>query len=223
MAKRRRPSIPLTILFIIFLSLFLLAGPLVQIVSELTTRGSFTYTYEEGTESIVSITYTLPQDLADALVPKQTAGWNVNLVNNELSLTGGTLNPGESVTFDYRLSKYIAGGTRTITATGRTENGSIEPKQTPLQVPEAFLLAPVWMLYQNAIWLLIPATIVLVAIIVRFNRGNKRDKEQENKEVGKNRDKEQKQQDRDNKRDKQQEQKDIDKNRDKEQENKEAQ
>jgi flagellar basal body-associated protein FliL len=183
MARRRRPSIPLIILFIILLLLFLLAGTLVQIASEFAGRGSFTYTYVAGNEPIVSITYTLPQDLADALVPKQTAGWTVNLANNVLSLTSGTLNPGGSVTVDYRLSKYIAGGTRTITATSTTSSGSTQTIQTPLPVPEAFLLAMMWMLYQNAIWLLILAIIVLVVIIVLFIRGKKKDKEQEQKEV----------------------------------------
>jgi len=183
MARRRRPSIPLIILFIILLLLFLFAGTLVQIVSDMSGRGSFTYTYVTGNEPIVSITYTLPQDLADALVPQQTAGWTVNLANNVLSLTGGTLNPGGSVTVDYRLSKYIAGGTRTITATSTTASGSTQTTQTPLPVPEAFLLALVWMLYQNAIWLLILAIIVLVVIIVLFILGKKKDKEQENKEA----------------------------------------
>ena len=112
-----------------------------------------------------------------------SAGWNVNLVNNELSLTGGTLNPGGSVTVDYRLSKYIAGGTRTITATSTTASGSTQNIQTPLPVPEAFLLAMMWMLYQNAIWLLILAIIVLVVIIVLFVLGKKKDEEQENKEA----------------------------------------
>ncbi|PVX23720.1 MAG: hypothetical protein CW691_09875 [Candidatus Bathyarchaeum sp.] len=182
MAKQRRPSIPLIIVFIILLFLFFFAGTLVELMSSLTAQGSFTYSYMAGSEPIVSIDYTLPQDLADVMVSEQASGWTVNLAGNVLSLTGGTLNPGDSVTVDYRLSNYIKGGARTITATGTTTSGAQLASQSSFQVPEAFLLALAWMMYQNAIWLLILAIIVLVLIIVLFIRGKKKDKEQEQKE-----------------------------------------
>jgi len=116
------------------------------------------------------------------MIPEQAAGWNVNLAGNALSLTGGTLNPGGSVTVDYRLSQYIQGGTRTVTATSTTSSGSTSSTHVSLLVPEAFLLALAWMLYQNAIWLLVLTIIVLVIIIVLFIIGKKKDKEQEQKE-----------------------------------------
>lgn len=182
MARRRRPSIPLIILFIILLLLFLFAGTLVELVSNWTARGTFTYNYISGQEPIVSITYMLPQDLADAMALEQTAGWTVTLTDNILSLTGGTLNPGESVTVYYRLTRYIEGGTRTITAISTTASGTASTNQSPLEVPEAYPLAFAWMLYQNAIWLLVLAIIVLVIIIVLFIIGKKKDEEQEQKE-----------------------------------------
>ena len=168
MARRRRPSIPLIILFIILLLLFFFAGTLVEIVSSWAARGSFTFKYTIGDEAIVSIIYTLPQDLADAMVPEQTAGWTVTLAGNSLSLTGGTLDPGESVTVDYRLKQYIKGGIRTFTATGTTASDTTIPTDSSFEVPDAFLLSLALMLHQNAIWLLILAIIVLVIIIVLF-------------------------------------------------------
>lgn len=183
MAKRRRPSIPLMILFIILLLLFLLSGTLVELVSNWAARGSFTFSYTATwNDPIVSIVYTLPQDLAEAMVPEQTAGWDVTLANNSLSLTGGTLNSEESVTVNYRLTKYIKGGTRNYTATATTERGITIPKDKSFEVPEILLLALASMLHQNAIWLLVLAIIVLVIIIVLFVLGKKKDKEQEQKE-----------------------------------------
>lgn len=182
MARRRRPSIPLIILFIILLLLFLLSGTLVELMSKWAAQGSFTYNYTSGTEAIVSITYTLPQDLADAMAPEQVEGWTVTLEDNILSLTDGTLNPGESVTIGYRLTQYIKGGTRAITATGTTESGITSTSDSSLEVPEVFLLALAGMLHQNAIWLLVLAIIVLVIIIVLFILGKKKDEEQQNKE-----------------------------------------
>jgi NADH:ubiquinone oxidoreductase subunit 3 (subunit A) len=183
MARRRRPSIPLIILFIILILLFLFAGTLVELMSKWTAHGSLTYKYTAGNEAIVSINYMLPQDLADSMIPEQTLGWTVTLTNDSLSLTDGTLNPGESVTVDYRLSKYIPGGTRTITATSTTESGTtLPPTESSLQVPEVFLLALAEMLHQNAIWLLVLAIIVLVIMIVLFIIGKKKDEEQKQKE-----------------------------------------
>lgn len=181
MARRRRPSIPLIILFIILLLLFLFAGTLVELVSNLTVKVTLTYSYLEGTDPIVSITYNLPQEIADALVPKQPSGWTVNLAGNVLSLTGGTLSPGESVTVDCQLSKYVSGGTRTVTATSTTSTGATNTYQTGLTIPEAFLLGLMWALYQNSIWLLILAIIVLAVTILLFIIGKKKDKEEEQK------------------------------------------
>lgn len=182
MARRRRPSIPLIILFIILLLLFLFAGTLVEFMSKWAAQGTFTFSYTRGKDPIVSIDYTLPQDLADAIAPQQVEGWAVNLEDNILSLTDGTLNVGESVTVGYRLTRYIKGGTRVITATATTENDVTSTTENSLDVPEVFLLALAEMLYQNAIWLLILAIIVLVIIIVLFIRGEKKDEEQEQKE-----------------------------------------
>lgn len=180
--RRRRPSIPLIILFIILLLLFLLSGTIVELISQWTAQGTFTFSYTTGNDPIVSIDYTLPQDLADAMAPQQVEGWAVNLEDNILSLTDGTLSPGESVTVGYRLTQYIKGGTRAITATARTANDTISTTESALHVPEVFPLALAAMLYQNAIWLLVLAIIVLVIIIVLFVIGKKKDEEQEQKE-----------------------------------------
>ena len=184
MARRHRPSIPLIILFIILLLLFFLAGPLVELVSNMAARGSFTYSFTSTSpEQVVSITYTLPQDLADAIVMEETEGWAVTLEGSSLSLTDGTLNSGESVTVNYRLKDYIKGGPRTIPVTATKSDGSqLAPTESTLQVPEVFLLALVAMLSANAIWLLILAIIVLVLIIVLFILGKKKEEEQEKKE-----------------------------------------
>lgn len=184
MARRHRPSIPLIILFIILLLLFFLAGPLVDFISSNSARGSFTFSFTSTDPTpVVSIVYTLPQDLADAMVMEETEGWAVTLEGTSLSLTDGTLNPGESVKVSYRLKDYITGGTRTVTATSTTASGdTLTPNDLSVEVPDAFLLAFALALYANAIWLLILAIIVLVIIIVLFILGKKKEKEQEKTE-----------------------------------------
>jgi len=183
MARRHRPSIPLIILFVILLLLFFLAGPLVDFISGTAARGSFTFSFTSTDPTpVVSIVYTLPQDLADAMALEETEGWTVTLEGTSLSLTDGTLNPGESVKVSYRLKEYIQGGTRTIPVTAtRFQDGSLPITESTLEVPEVFLLALASMLSANAIWLLILAIIVLVIIIVLFILG-KRKEEQEKAE-----------------------------------------
>ena len=183
MARRRRPSIPLIILFVILLLLFLLAGTIVELVSNSAAQGTFTFSFTSTNtdDPMVSIVYTLPEELAEAIVPEQTEGWTVDLTDNNLSLTDGTLNSGESLTVSYRLAKYIKGGTRAITATGTTYDGVVSTTENSLAVPDVFLLAIAEMLHANAIWLLILAIIVLVAIIVLFILGEKKDEKQEQK------------------------------------------
>lgn len=181
MAKRRRPSIPLIILFVILLLLFLLAGTLVEVISDVTVKGTITLGYQGDSDSIVSITCDLPQDLADAMVLKDTEGWTVSLDGSVLSLTDGTLNSGESVTINYGLSKYIPSGERDVNVTYTTSTGGTWSNVIPLDVTETFLLGIIWGLYQNAIWLLILAIIVLIAIVVLYIWGIKKDKEAEQK------------------------------------------
>ena len=182
MTRRRRPSILLIVIFIILLLLYFFAGALVTLVSSFSGNGYFSFSYTEGSEPIVSISYSLPQELAEAIDPKQVAGWTVTLANNALSLTGGSLSPGESVTVDYTLTKYISGGTRTIPTTATTASGTQINRDLPLNVSDAFLLGIMYALYQNAIWLLILALIVLAVIIVLFIIGKKKDEEEKKAE-----------------------------------------
>jgi hypothetical protein len=178
MARRRRPSIPLIVLFVILLLLFLLAGTIFQLALDMTGEGHITYEYQQGSSPIVSITFGLPQDLAEAMDPELVTGWTVNLANNALTLTDGTLTQGQSITVDYKLTKYITSGTKQITATATTESGGKITTQRPLEV-DTVVLGLVWTFYQNAIWLLILAIIVLAVIIVLFVKGKKEDEKEQ--------------------------------------------
>ncbi len=174
MAKKVKPSIPLIILFVILLLLFFLSGVILELVSNWSGHGSFTYSYTGGDEAIVSLEYVIPQELADAMVLEPTTGWDVTVTSNILSITGGTLNPGESVTVSYRLRQYVTGGTKSVTITTTTETGRENTQQTTMHIEELVILAIANILYQNAIWFLILAIIVLVVIIVLYFRDRRK-------------------------------------------------
>lgn len=180
MARKRRPSIALIILFVILLLLFFLAGTLFSLALDFTGEGQIRFEYQQGSSAIVSITHTLPQDLAEAMNPQPVTGWTVNLANNDLRLTGGSLSPGQSVTVTYKLTKYITGGTKMITTTARTADGRDLTTERPLEI-ETTVLGIMWLLYQNAIWFLILAIIVLVIIILLYIKGEKKNEEPEQK------------------------------------------
>lgn len=174
-ARKRKPSISLIVLFVILLLLFFFAAQIVELVSEWSGYGSFTYSYPQGHEAIVEINYDLPQKLADSMAVKETEGWNVSLNGKILSLTGGTLNPGEAVAVTYKLKSYIPGGANTITVTGVTETGSELTSQSVLHIPDIYLLYIAELLFLNPLWLLILAIIVLVIIILLFIKGEKKE------------------------------------------------
>jgi preprotein translocase subunit SecF len=176
MARRHRPSIPLIILFVILLLLFIFAGTLFSLALDFTGQGHIEFNYRQGSSQIVSITHQLPQELADAMDPKPVTGWTVNLANDALTLTGGSLSPGQSVTVDYKLTKYITGGTKQITTISRTADGQENTSQFSLEV-DTTALGFMWALYQNAIWFLILAIIVIVVIVLLYIKGQKKDEE----------------------------------------------
>jgi hypothetical protein len=177
MGRKHRPSISLIILFIILLLLYIFSGSLVEIVSNWSGNGTFTYNYIQGSEAIVSVSYDLPQKLANAMVFQQTEGWTVSLNGNILSLTQGTLNPGSTLTVGYRLKEYVAGGTNAVNVTGTTVSGQKNISQTNLQIPDVVLLSLVGMLAQNAIWLLILAIIVFLVMVALLIKGEKKEQE----------------------------------------------
>jgi ABC-type sugar transport system permease subunit len=182
MARKRRPSIPLIILFVILLLLFFLAGTLFSLALDFTGEGHIRFDYQTGSSTIISITHTLPQDLAEAMDPQPVTGWTVNLVNNDLRLTGGSLSAGQSVTVTYKLTEYITGGSKLITSTARTADGrDMPPENYELDV-DTTVLGFMWLLYQNAIWFLILAIIVLVVIILLYFKGEKKNEEEPKKE-----------------------------------------
>lgn len=174
MARSRRPSIGLIILFVLLLFLYLFSSTLVEYVSNWAGWGSFTYSYVAGDEPIVSISFELPQDLASAMVPKQVAGWVVGLTGNILSLTGGTLNPGGSVTIEFRLAHYIKGGTRTVTVTAVLLGGRSMTTSSSLPIPDVILLNIVEQIDLYKLWLLILACVVLIVIVLQIVIGSKK-------------------------------------------------
>ena len=182
MARKRRPSIPLIILFVILLLLFFLAGTLVDLTLGFSGNGTIRYSYSTGDTTIVSITYDLPQDLAEAIDPQPVSGWTINSAGNALSLTGGTLSPGQSVSMDFKLTKYITGGTKLITANAKTVDGRDMPTANYELDVDTTVLGIMWLLYQNAIWFLILAIIVLVIIILLYIKGEKKNEEEQKKE-----------------------------------------
>lgn len=179
MARKRRPSIGLIILFIILLLVYFFAGSIVNYASEYS-RGTFVYSYSQGTEAIVSLNLELPQNVANAILFQSPTGWTADMVNNTLSLTGGTLNPGDSITLDYQLQEYIASGTSSVSVTSTTASGTEMVNNVSFFMADATLLFIAGLIYQYSIWFLILAIIVLIAIIALFIKGEKKEEANNN-------------------------------------------
>ncbi len=173
MARKRRPSIGLIILFIILLMLYFFAGAIASLASQNST-GSFVYDYSQGTEPIVSLTLEFPQDVANAIIFQSPSGWTTQMVDNTLCLSGGTLNPGNSVTINYNLNEYVSSGASSVKATSTTASGTKTVSNVSFMVVDATLLYITGLMVQYNIWFLILAIIVLIAVIALFIIGEKK-------------------------------------------------
>jgi ABC-type multidrug transport system fused ATPase/permease subunit len=174
MARKRRPSIGLIILFIILLLAYFFAGAIVNYASDWST-GSFVYSYSQGTEPVVSLTLEFPQNIADAIIFQSPSGWTTDMTDNTLCLAGGTLNPGDSLTVNYKLKEYISSGTSSVTVTSTTASGAEMVNNISFFVADATLLYIAGLISQYSIWFLILAIIVLIAMIALFLIGKKKE------------------------------------------------
>ena len=174
MARKRRPSIGLIILFIILLVIYFFAGAIANYASQWST-GSFVYSYSQGTEPVVSLTLELPQNVANAVNFQCPSGWTADMTDNTLCLAGGTLSPGDSLTVNYKLKEYISGGTSSVTVTSTTSSGTEMVSNIPFVVADTTLLYITGLIAQYSIWFLILAIIVLIAIIALYIIGEKKE------------------------------------------------
>jgi hypothetical protein len=87
-------------------------------------RGQLGFTYVEGENPIISITFELDAMIAGSLIIlKVPAGWSHTFSGGTVELIGGSLSPGESLAVPVSLSKYVEPDEYPISSIGITNEG----------------------------------------------------------------------------------------------------
>ncbi len=128
------------ILLAILSGLSLFADQVSAYVGSFEGRGFIKYSYITGNESITSIVFELPEDIADALMPEEVGGWTVKKSGNKLILSDGVLEPGESVIIRYYFTRYVNPGTKSFTYVASTSGGQSIAGSASMTINETIIL-----------------------------------------------------------------------------------
>lgn len=93
-------------------------------VGPLEYRGVLHYEYSEGDNPVVDLEFRFDDEIGECLlVMDAPEGWNLTQDSHGVELTGGQLQPGEAVSVDVSLRRYVPGGVRNLEAVARTSHG----------------------------------------------------------------------------------------------------
>jgi hypothetical protein len=121
------------------LSLF--TAPISSSVAFLGGTGDNKIVYTQGIEPVISVRFDLPHDLALALSDVKVAGWNAVVQDDSLVISGGQLQPGQTLDIQYKITKYVPPGTTNLQGTFTTSSGkSISAMGTVTVTETVYLL-----------------------------------------------------------------------------------
>jgi hypothetical protein len=148
-------------------ALSLLAAPIASEIIFLAGNGTQKIQYGEGTEPVVMIKIDLPTQVAQAIKQVNATGWTASIMGNTLTISGGTLLPGQSIDLSYKITKYVAPGTVNAPATFYTARGQSFPGTGNLAVSEIMYL---YQLFQWFGMLAVPFLLLMVPAFVFWKK-----------------------------------------------------
>ena len=115
--------IPLAVLLILSVIAFF-ADPLSAIIGPLEYTGSLGYTYVEGENPIVQVVFLFEDEIGkQLLVTYAPPQWSWTQGGNSLTMTGGSLQPGDTLVVQVSFRKFVPPGEKLFQATGTTSAG----------------------------------------------------------------------------------------------------
>jgi hypothetical protein len=144
--SQKRGGVPTAVytllgLLLLFSLISYFSGPISYYAGSFGGRGSISFSYTSGIESITSVTFHLPSDLVSAMAqPKANGGLDTKVVGNDLIVSGASLQPGQSIEVNYFMTHYIAPRTTTMATSVITQSGNAFATEGPLTVTESIIL-----------------------------------------------------------------------------------
>lgn len=104
-------------------------------------KGYLVFDYPEGDNPINNIVFNVDSTLADNLIIVSVPSiWSYSYGGGVLTLSGGSLSPGGSVSVTVSLNKYIEDGEYAVSSVGTTSAGEVSQASGPLLVGNLILL-----------------------------------------------------------------------------------
>ena len=165
-------SLRLPLVFIALLSaVALFANIISPLIGPLEYTGHLTYSYTEGDTPIVKVVFQFNEEIGERLiVVKAPSPWSWTQGGNILSMTGGSLAPGDSLVVAVSFNRYVPPGDRPFTSLGTTSGGESSTAVGTLVVTEMLLLKILYILSLNWLYLFGGTGVLFLAEIILVRR-----------------------------------------------------
>jgi hypothetical protein len=131
------------------------SGFLGDVVGPVEYTGYLVFEYPDGDNPITNIVFTVDSVIAGNLIIKDVpTAWSSSYSDGVLTLTGGSLSPGGSVSVAVSLNKYFEADEYLVNAVGTTSTGESSTSVGGLVVGELYLLNSLEVLSANRLPLL---------------------------------------------------------------------
>ena len=132
---------PLLVLGVILTATGLASGQLGPIVGPVEYNGYLVFDYPEGDNPITNIVFEISGWISPSVIIVDVpAPWTYTFSEPTLTLSGGSLNPGGSVSVVVSLDEYFDEGEYSVSSIGTTSAGEVSNAKGPLLVGDLYLL-----------------------------------------------------------------------------------
>ncbi|MEE8570422.1 MAG: metallophosphoesterase, partial [Candidatus Bathyarchaeia archaeon] len=132
---------PLLIIAILIAASGFTSDILGEYLGPIDYKGYLVFDYPEGDNPINNIVFTVDSTLADNLIIVSVLSiWSYSYDSPVLTLSGGSVGPGGSVSVTVSLNKYFEDGEYSVSSVGTTTAGEVSQASGPLLVGELYLL-----------------------------------------------------------------------------------
>jgi UDP-2,3-diacylglucosamine pyrophosphatase LpxH len=146
----------------------LLVNVIAPYIGPLEYTGHLTFSYTEGENPIVNVVFQFNEEIGESLiVVNAPSPWSWAQGGNILSMSGGSLAPGDSLVVAVSFNRYVPPGDRPFTAVGTTSGGESSTALGVLVVTEMILLKILYTLSQNQLYLFGGTTVLFLGEIFR--------------------------------------------------------
>ena len=161
--------LPLALLLILSVIAFT-ADPLSAIIGPLEYTGSLGYTYVEGENPIIKVVFQFDDEIGrQLLVTYASPQWSWTQGGNTLTLTGGSLQPGDALSIQVSFRQFVPPGEKPFQATGTTSAGEETTAYGVLVVSLMILLQVLLFLSVNR-YIILGVTLVIGIIELWLSR-----------------------------------------------------